>query len=305
METQEQIDEEVVEADEHSEEHEAGELAEAQAAQDAEHGHDADTQTDPDVLKEATAQGWVPLEEWVARGNPPEKHRSAETFVEIGNKSIPVMRRRLDNAERELHESKAAFEKRIERLDRVTKKALERQREALQADYDERLRATVETGDVDAHTALLKERDDKIRAFDAPDEPDEPEDNTQKSDPAAVAFIEDNPWYNTDPEKRAVADTAFNQSMAANPSLGMEGHLAAAKARVDALFSNGVGQQNNGRERTMADMKVESGTRGTTRNTKSKVKELPPEARQAGEEFIEQGLYKDMEAYAADYFAQD
>jgi ABC-type branched-subunit amino acid transport system ATPase component len=50
---------------------------------------------------------------------------------------------------------------------------------------------------------------------------------------------------------------------------------------------------------------VEGGQRGGANGSARGVNDLPPEAKQAGNKFVTQGLYKDLKEYAADYWAQE
>jgi hypothetical protein len=257
-------------------------------------------QTSPEVEAEARKQGWVSLEEWTARGKSPDEHRSAEEFVEVGRRSIPILQKRLDTAERLLAEQRAEQVKRYERLERSNKKAMELQRKKIESEFEAKIRTSVEEGDVDTFDRLTKDRDEAVKAFDEPeDEPEKPE-----TDPVAVAWIDANSWFKTDDEMRAVADARFNKSRAENPNADLSVHLAAARKRVVEKFPEAFpGEQP--RERTMADLKdtVESGSRnGSGKTKKTKAADLPAEARKAGTEFVAQGLYKDLEAYAAAYF---
>lgn len=99
-----------------------------------------------DYEAEAKADGWTTLEEWVAAGKDPEKHRDAKTFVELSDNDPAVLRRKYDAKVKEVEDFKS-------RISAATKAEIERTRKA----EAERYRNEI--------TALERERDQLIEQY--------------------------------------------------------------------------------------------------------------------------------------------
>jgi len=93
-----------------------------------------------DYEAEAKADGWTTLEEWVAAGKDPEKHRDAKTFVELADNDPAVLRRKITE-ERKRNEDfqrrvTAATRAQVERVRQESEKQHRDQIRALEAERD-------------------------------------------------------------------------------------------------------------------------------------------------------------------------
>lgn len=145
-----------------------------------------------DYEAEARRDGWVNKEEWEAKGRDPNQHRSAQEFVEAGEKILPIIKGRLDKVEKELARTKDLMKQK----DRAALEALKVQAEAYEAKVKKALAEAVKEGDGDRVVELqdrLGEAKEKVKAVSeelkAPEEPQVP--------PEFNEFLERNDWYLT------------------------------------------------------------------------------------------------------------
>ncbi len=61
--------------------------------------------TERNFEAEARKEGWVSKEEWEAKGKDPSLHKDAKSFVEAGEKILPILKSKVDRLEKELARS--------------------------------------------------------------------------------------------------------------------------------------------------------------------------------------------------------
>lgn len=136
------------------------------------------------VEEEARKQGWVEKELW--RGNP-DKWRPAEEFVERGNNIAPILKSRVEKAERDL---KVA----LDQIGRIEKQAYERAKseyEAKLADLEAKEVQAFNEGDAQAYQSVKKQRE-KLKP------PEEPKPEHIPANNDFEAWRSDNQWWETD-----------------------------------------------------------------------------------------------------------
>lgn len=230
------------------------------------------------VEDRAAAMGWRPKEDW--KGDT-SGWIDAETFVERGEKIMPVLKSNMGRLEetnaslaRELADLKVKYEGFKGFQDNFKAQALEQARAEL--------REAAADGDV--------ERFDKVQKQIDATQAQEP--NTEATD----AWAKRNPWYETDVEMTVYANQA--DQVIGKRRLSVEEHLAALDQEMQSKFPDKFG--NPQRDAAPA---VEGGVNVVKRTAGGKkgYDDLPPEAKQMCDAFIKDGLIKDRKEYVDSY----
>lgn len=263
-----------------------------------------------DIEARARAQGWVSKEEF--RG-PEDKWRPADEFVRIGEENLPVLRERTKTLASKLAEAEARIADmgrenadKFSRLERMSAAALSKQREQIEASYSAAKRDAVNLGDTVRYDQLDRDHRTAIAAHDReyvdivarpPPQQQQPQ-----MPPVVQQWVERNPWYVNDPEMQAVAQLNSQIRAKDTPGITMEQNLVETerymRQRYPEKFPAAKREASGGPS-------VESGSRFASAAPRSKgISELPADAKSQGEKFVKQGLFKDMNEYARDYWSQ-
>lgn len=282
-----------------------GEAAAAAATTTTNDTQEAPEGISQEVQAEAVRMGWRPKEEW--KGDP-DAWRDADEFVKKGREFEPFVNARLKREnqalQKKIDRQKEDFDRRLGGMDRMYRIAMQQQREAIEERYAERKAAAVETGDregfekiVAAEKTALAKLDEKIK--DKGEEEEPKKGGLTKSEREAFEdWQDDNTWFEVDKEMTALANRRFDRIKRDNPDMSFDEALVEVRKAVEDKFPEKFEKKAKG------GPKVEGGSRlpggGAPDRTASK---LPAEARQTGERFVKEGLFKNIEEYAKQYFA--
>ena len=232
------------------------------------------------VESEARKQGWKPESEW--KGEPPSRgFVSAEEFLDAGDKSLPLVTKRLtsekDDLQSELGEVKAELSKvkqQAARFTDFTNKALHKARQerenAIIALQKERAQAIT---DADGDKVIETER--KIADLNA-----EPVEGSGPP-PEVASWLGENPWYEDDDTMRDLANGISLRLKDEQPHLQGVAHLKELEKRVKKAMPS---KFENPR-RQQGDI-VEGGRRQPPGNGKT-FNDLPADAKQAYADYKE------------------
>ena len=269
-----------------------------------------------DIESKARNQGWVPQEEW--RGDP-EKWRPADEFVKRGEELLPVALERSRAAERKAQELEARLaareresEEKLARLERMSTAALQRQREQLESAYKNAMRDAVTSGDTQRFDQLDRDRNLAISDFDKQvheqvnpqRQPGQPAPLPPDVERQVSTWVQQNEWFNRDPELNQVAQIHHQRLLREKPGLSIADNLAETTKYVRGRYPDKFGSS----ERQIIAPMVEGGGGRMAQTTNSRSKganDLPSDVRSVGERYVKQGLFKDLNEYAREYFAQD
>lgn len=263
----------------------------------------AETPAEPpqerDYEAEARSMGWKPKEEW---SGDPDKHRDAQTFVELADSDPAVLRKRYTD----LKAQNEDFQKRIT----ATTKA-----------EIERVRAESERQHQDEINRLKSERDGLISQYrNDPQAIRQINDNYEQAAasipkplaPEAAQWIADRPQFKTDQVFKATAMATLDQIQFKDmpkASLGEvfqeldrrlqgrfpEVYVTAVQANevpaAPAIPANGA---------PPAGSRTIDGARGVPRNANSYAS-LPPEAKAMWQRLKDEGIAPKQEDFAKDY----
>lgn len=248
-----------------------------------------------DYEKEARDMGWMPEAEF--KGDK-SKWKPADKFVEDGEKILPIVRSQLKREKDERAKQEADFAKRIERMEKTSTAAMERMKAQHTAEL-ERIQTAkldaVAAGDTVEYKLLDKqEKELSKQTFDAPAD--------DKPESVLAEWESRNDWYTKDFELQDVA-TRYSQFLAKqNPNITLADNLAKTEAYMREKHPDKFGGKKPAANGHAA---VDGGSSfpGAFRKAGKTAADLPAEAKAAGEKYVSQGLFKDLNAYAKEYFS--
>jgi hypothetical protein len=155
--------------------------------------------------------GWVSKEEF--KGDP-DKHRSAEEFLQRGETILPILQR--DN--KKLHDTVSRFEKELREtkeaaagVEDLVRKSAEREYKKSLRDLERKLDAAIETADVTQARQIRAEITELQTGEPAPKREPKPVGEPDKPtvDPEIQAWIADNDWFNKSQALRGYATEVY------------------------------------------------------------------------------------------------
>ena len=241
------------------------------------------------VEERARRMGWTDQETF--RGDK-AKWVDAATFVKNGEESLPILRERLRTMERtnaDLSKTAAEFKKMSDSaFDRAYKKA----KSDLEAEIEAKAAAGDGKGAKEAAKELAELEGEKKERDAAGDR-----------DPVFDAWVAENSWYTQDTELAAEAEGVAlilrKRGVKTDGVTFLNDVKSELKKRFPEKFSNPRRAAGGGVERPSG------GGEGGGGASKKGWESLPAEAKEAGERYIKQKLYKDKAEYAIAYHAQN
>lgn len=263
-----------------------------------------------DVETRARAMGWRPADEF---NGDLAKWRSAEDFVAKGETDLPVLRENLrrmtstiSDLQTRLSRQDQEFKASIDRLDKMSSAALQRQKETLEASYQSAMRNAAANGDVEAYDRLEVGRRQAVGEF---DEQISEVVQKQVAGPSPAVNVAENPafkqwhakndWFLKDHEMSAVAQLFSQRNAQQRPDISLEANLAETEAYMRKRYPEKFGVP------TPSPSPVEGGGSRMS-HTMSRGKgwnEMPADAKAQGAKFIKDGLFKDQNDYAKEYWS--
>jgi len=265
-----------------------------------------------DVESRARAHGWVGKDEW--QGDP-DKWRPADEFVKRGEELLPValersraLERRLADIEAQAARERATYTDHLSRVEKTALTALERQKAILESSYKAALRQAAETGDVARYDQLEKDRVVALQPYDQAPPVQQPAPPPQQAhaDPTVASWVQKNEWFNRDPVLNSVAQAIHMDLLRSRPGMSLEENLQATTQEVRRRFPDKFGTPST--PTTIVAPMVEAGggrMPSTTARRGKGAQDLPSDVRATGERFVKQGLFKDLNEYAAEFFADN
>lgn len=246
-----------------------------------------------DYEAEARQHGWQPPEEF--KGDK-SKCVDAKTFVERADTFMPFIKKDRDDWKRKFSELQRTVKQYAKHADKVDERAYTRALTDLQTKHDE----AVETGDVAAARAAVREIGEINAEIAAKPKDDEPEFDPVAARKELNDWVEENDWYVLDDGKRRYADMqAETMGPARDWPEGNGAWLAELGKRVDRKFAaKPVSPTNGGGNRSAP------GLAGKSYN------DLPAQAKAACDKFHRAGIFGDpskvsladaRQKYVADY----
>jgi hypothetical protein len=272
---------------------EAAQAAEAEQEVQTPPDEAAVSSQDRDFEAEAREMGWVPETDFKGEKG---KWKPAQQFVEDGEKILPIVRSQLKRAQEEMAKKEADFAKRVERMENLSNKAIERLKSQHKAEL-ERIQAAketaVEAGDVAEYKRLDKAEKDLAK---------ETLDTADESSPQAVqeGWIKRNAWFDTDFAMAREA-TEYSQWLAQkNPRITLADNLSQTEEYMKKTHPEKFGGKKPAANGHAA---VDGGGDfpGAPRRQGKAYHDLPAEAKAACDRFVRDKVMTQAQ-YVKDYF---
>lgn len=252
-------------------------------------------QVDPETVEEAKKYGWRAKEEFDLA---PEGWVDADRFMELPATQRKVLKDQNKALTGQIDELKAQSENVAREAARAAKLAMEQQQRQHQeqiAKLQFEQRKAAEVGDMAEYDRLNAERQ-KVEGVQPAQQPTQPQRSQEYQ-----AHHQSAEWAK-DPILWKFAVDAVNQG--GDTVLGMRDidQLKYAEAKVREYFPHKFEAPEP--PKPAKPSKVDGGGIGGAAPKKG-INSLPADARKAGKEFVEAGVFKDMEAYAKAYFEGD
>lgn len=262
---------------------------------------------DPERLElEDTAKqfGWRPKDKFT---RDPEGWVDAERFLQMPLVQVRMLNKTKEGLEKQLSERDEEFS----RLRAMTSTVVERTRaqeqeryKAQMAEIESRQRKAVEDADTDTFDALARQKQE----IQPPQMPVERPASGPHPDIAAYSDTDEGAWLK-DPAAYRYAGALIEKSDTAKLLPPVKQAQWAAVRMGDVFpeyFASRPEQAAFASQKQRAQDKsarVDEGGMGGARRGRSSA-DLPSEAREVGREWVKEGLFKDLEEYAKDYFGQ-
>lgn len=242
--------------------------------------------TATDAETKARRLGWVPKDEF--KGDP-DKHRSAEEFLERGETILPILQR--DN--KRLHEGFGKLEKELKEtresaagVEELVRKQAEREYKKELRDLERRLDAAIETADVTQARQIRAEITELQGGEPAPKREPKPvgEVDQPKVDPEIQSWITDNPWFDKSAALRSYAVEEYGELEQRYPGKSRTELLAEVKQRTVERFPEkfGINPKRDG----AAAVASPSGVATTRKTTGRTYDDLPVDAKRACDKYV-------------------
>ena len=244
--------------------------------------------------------GWVPKDEF--RGDP-DRHRSAEEFLERGETMLPLLKKDNDKLhegmtklERRLEEQARTFTQFVEFASKGEERAYKRALTELEAKRD----SAIETADVAGARRAQSEIDQLNKdAATAPKPVVQQTESAPALDPVIQTWITENDWFNKSPSLRAYSTEVFGELERTYPGKSKSELLAETKQKTMERFPDKFGIN------TRRDEASAVSTPGSVTQPRRKAgrtyDDLPPEAKKACDKFVKQIPKYTREQYVKDY----
>lgn len=275
-------------------------------------GEQVATQSD-DTESRARAMGWVPKEDY--KGNP-DNWRDAGEFVRRGEEILPIVQERNRDLTRKLNELEARLNQKdvehqtnLKKIERMSEIALVRQREQLLGSYDQAMRQAAASADVDRYDQLSRDRDQAVSQFDNRIRETvavQPQQQQPQAPPEVQAWVERNKsWFLGDEALNMEAQAVHMGLRKKHPFMSHEENLKEVERTIKQRYPEKFGIQTQQAAPSISYGAVEGGgsRRPSAGGGGKTASDLPAEARAAAERFVKQGIFKDVNEYARDYFA--
>jgi hypothetical protein len=261
--------------------------AEAAEATEAEAGTETETQAapDPETESRAKAMGWAPKDEW--RG-PEDRWVDADAFVKRGEEVMPILKAQLRKFEAENAEIKRTLKEFGEHHTKTEARMYQKAIRDIQAAQ----REAAEAGNLAQYDQLEQQKQAVVR--EAAQNVGKTQQKQSDIDPVAKEWAERNPWFNTNKEMATFASAHLSTLEALNPDSSLEANLKAVDSAVKRAFPEKFTNPNRAKPSP-----VEGNPAGRRGGGKGYT-DLPPEAKQACDRFVKQGLMK-REDYVKEY----
>lgn len=287
---------------EDDEQPEAAEASLEAAETDDDEGESSSTESATvSIHDRALKGGWRPRNQW--KGDP-KSWMPAEDFLR--HRDPKYLREQLSETKKALKDLAQAreqdaksFADRLDRFEAMSKA----QRGKLYSDIEAARRQAVVAGDTDEYDRLNRVEADLVEQEQAAGKPSAKpkEQASTDNDEIIEAWIDDNPWWDTDAAMQHAAMTINTRIAKRYPNLSVQEQLDKTKEEVVKRFPEKFGEKKPA-PKGNGHSAVEGGQRMAAQPKGKGFTDIPAEERKIIERHIEEGLYKDKADAAKAYW---
>lgn len=279
-----------------------------------------------DYEAEAASMGWTPQDQF--KGDP-DKFIDAQTFVERGEKFLPIVQSKLSKSEQRVQDlenqlnelktsqtsSQGEVTQRLDRMKKMYEHAMQTQKEQLMERFEAAKLQAVEEGDVEAYNQIQQQQEQQIARFSEPEYEEEveklelpKEQQEQKKEQPNQLSAEDqktvegwvkenSEWYGKDARLTSYAQAYEADLFKQEPNLSLPERLKKVRQEVAERFPDILNIDP-------APSLISGGSRMSGQsNNKKGWNDIPAGERQQLKDFIAEGLFKDEKAAAEKYWS--
>lgn len=275
-----------------------------------------------EVETRARTMGWRPREEFIAEGRPEKNWVDAETYVERGDNTLPLLQANnkklsgkvteLERQTQQLTAQLASASEAIEALkDLRTTLNVDRAKQQ-KVEILDQIKEAKTSGDVDTEVALtdkLSEVNAALKEAAKPEVKTKPADSAPQLTPETQEWADRNPWFGNGPDsdagKTGYAMGLAKEWVAAGKRTGTKEFFDHVDAKISEIFDPNRGRREAGSkvDSTSNSERTDGGTTGKT------FADLPREAKEAFEKNVKKlvgpgKVYKDRAALQKIYVEQ-
>lgn len=243
--------------------------------------------------EEARKYGWRPKEDF---DRDPDNWIDADRFMDLPQTHVKMQRDEIKS----LREKLNGYDGQLENIKRTAQQAAEnarkQERERYESELEQVRRAQVQAAEeADSERfRQLQSREDQIR-----ERMSAPQEAAPKIDPDVAKYRQENEWT----QNPALWQEAVQ-------AVNLMPNLSRATTQQQIEFAETTMRQKyphmfKAAESAPSAAKVDGGGLGLGGRKAKGIRDLPPEARSAGEEFVAEGFFKSMDDYAKSYFEQE
>lgn len=257
---------------------------------------EADDDGASEIEAEAESGGWLPKAQF--KGNPRDWVDADEYLKRRDPKHL---RKQLDLTRKEIRELRqardkdaAAFAERLDRFEAMSKA----QRSKLYGDIETARLQAVEAGDTAEYNRLNRVEadlyDQEQAAGKTTAKPKAAEEQSEDQAEIIASWIDDNPWWDTEPKMQHAAMTINNRIAQRYPDLSPQEQLDKTREEVAKRFPDYFGEKKSSAKpaaRMNGHSAVEGGGRMAASTRGKGFADIPAEERAYIKRHIEEGLY--------------
>lgn len=255
-----------------------------------------------EVEVQAAELGWTPKEQWVEKGGSEDKWRTAEEFMEFGERNTAFVRKSL---EKDLKDANASFEQRLERMENANAEALKSVQNKTETERKHRIQQWEAFRNKAASEDNLDDYNKSLVALNAlqGQAPAPVESTTEPQRSAESIAFHDKlmPLIGQNKDVEVFSDDAAATIRRDNPNITEGEYFTELKTRIEERFGDDF-PQFFGRP-AKRPSPVESSDGETSSKGTHSYADLPPEAKQACKEFVKDKLMTKAD-YVSSYFGE-
>jgi len=249
--------------------------------------------------------GWTPKEAWVEKGGDPDRWRTADEFMEYGERNVNFVRKSLEKEmDDKLSAANAEFSERLSRIESVSTKAIEATQHKSETERQGRIKQWTQFRDKAAADDNLTDYNKALTALSALEgqAPAPTQTNGQDTQSAESVTFHSKfmPLIGQNNAVGKFSDDAAATIRRDNPNISEADYFNELSTRIEERFGDDYPQFFG---RAVKKQTTVESSDGDVSKGKETYASLPDEAKKACDEFVKDGLMTKKD-YLSSYFGE-